>query len=316
MQVTLKHSVTTSGCCVLAAIIVANSEARADSTGKPSAGATPSSAQPAAPPAASTRSSPPGSGPREPDSDQAPTATQESVAKLDTEYRALVEAALQEFQRGNYVEARGFFTQAHRLKPNARTLRSLGMVAYELKDYAQAATYFEAALNDPRQPLGSEDRDRVEHFLGLARSLTGRYSVVVRPPGTRWTVDGEEPTLSSDGAFRLSVGKHTLMAERAGYQTEARKLDVKGGEERTIELSLVSKAVGAIDPSIARRETERDTGTSAVGITEKWWFWALVAAAVGGAAVGTYALTKGSESREAAVPGDDGIVVFALEAAP
>jgi hypothetical protein len=61
-------------------------------------------------------------------------------------YRDLVAEATREFSAGNFAEARTLFEQAHAAKPSARTLRGLGLTAYELRRYVQAVSELEAAL--------------------------------------------------------------------------------------------------------------------------------------------------------------------------
>jgi len=68
----------------------------------------------------------------------------------DAEYMEIVGEALQEFDAGAWVDARASFRHAHRLQPNARTFRGLGMVAYELREYVDAVRYLERAMLDAR----------------------------------------------------------------------------------------------------------------------------------------------------------------------
>src|SRR5690349_15250674 len=73
-------------------------------------------------------------------------AQPESAPAYPAEYERAIDSGIAEFQQGNYVEAREQFARAHALVPNARTLRSLGMVEFELRNYVDAVTYLEGAL--------------------------------------------------------------------------------------------------------------------------------------------------------------------------
>src|SRR5262245_44240118 len=65
-------------------------------------------------------------------------------------YRSAVDDAVSEFAAGRFEEARALFKRAHQLSPNARTLRGLGMTAFELRAYVQAIRELRAALADTR----------------------------------------------------------------------------------------------------------------------------------------------------------------------
>src|SRR5688572_888187 len=55
------------------------------------------------------------------------------------DYKRAVEEALKEYGLGHFEEARSLFRRAHGIYPNARTLRGLGMVEFELRHYVRAA---------------------------------------------------------------------------------------------------------------------------------------------------------------------------------
>src|SRR6188508_389327 len=71
----------------------------------------------------------------------------------DAAYRASVDEAVAEFSAGHWEEARTLFKRAHERQPNARTLRGMGMAAFEMRMYVTAIRELEAALRDARKPL-------------------------------------------------------------------------------------------------------------------------------------------------------------------
>src|SRR5262245_48073860 len=73
-------------------------------------------------------------------------------------YRAAVDEAVTEHQAWHFTEARGLFVRAHALFPNARTLKGLGMVEFELRNYHESAEYLRASLASAVKPLTSELR--------------------------------------------------------------------------------------------------------------------------------------------------------------
>src|SRR3954462_10962838 len=90
------------------------------------------------------------------------------------EYKELIRKALQEYQLGNWAEAKVFFSDAHVLFPNARTLRGLGLTTYALRDYVQAIGYFEASLRNPVQPLSPQLQAGVRELLDQALRFVAR----------------------------------------------------------------------------------------------------------------------------------------------
>src|SRR6185436_3881290 len=87
-----------------------------------------------------------------------PDAPPESV---QAQYRDVVARAVAEFDGGRWAEARSLFLQAHALWPSARTLRTLGMTSFELRNYARALEELETSLRDERRPLPDDQRRQV-----------------------------------------------------------------------------------------------------------------------------------------------------------
>lgn len=160
------------------------------------------------------------------------------VEAQSREYRRKIAQAVSEFDAGNWAEARALFTQAHALDPNARTLRGMGMCAFEMRAYAEAIETLEASLAERRRPLTRRQRRSVEALLARARSFIGVYRVHVERADATLTVDDAAPTLEADGSIVLPLGEHVFEARRDGYLTERRRVEVRGGEQLEVSLAL------------------------------------------------------------------------------
>lgn len=90
-------------------------------------------------------------------------------AQVQSEYKEVAGRAIREFEAENFVEARRLFERAHELWPSARTLRTLGMTAFDLKRYPEALSELQAALEDPRRPLVEPQREQVKALLERTR---------------------------------------------------------------------------------------------------------------------------------------------------
>ncbi len=178
-----------------------------------------------------------------PPSTTAVTATPSSDA-----YRETINAAVAEFAAEHHAEARALFRRAHAMRPNARTLRGIGMCAFELREYAEAVRALSAALIDTRRPLTEEHTAQVQAALERANAFVGRFEVTV-PSGALLFVDGASaPTeLDADGTLLLTLGTHVIETRRDSTTLGDVRVEVRGGEREP--LVLVREAVVTPTPT-------------------------------------------------------------------
>lgn len=213
---------------------------------------------------------------RSPEPVSAPEATAALPVQSSTDprgYRELVDQGLSEYGVQNYNEARALFQRAHELAPSARTHRALGMIAFELRDYAESISQLEAALASPVKKLDDKLRAATEALLKQAQGFVARIVVESKPPATRLVVDGVPQALPAGEALVLRGGEHTFELQAPGYLVERRVLQVVGGEQKTLTIVFTKQA---IHPSEAP--------------TPHWyrnpWLWTGIGVVVAGAAVG------------------------------
>jgi hypothetical protein len=154
------------------------------------------------------------------------------------EYQRTVKQALHEYDLGNFAEAKAFFTQAHAMSPNARTLRGLGMSSYELRTYVEAIGYFEQALSSTEHPLTPQMRDEVSQLLRQARTFVTKLKVTLEPSSAELRVDTRPVSRDDQGFVLLDPGVHELVAEAPARETATRSLRTEGGEELSLTISL------------------------------------------------------------------------------
>jgi hypothetical protein len=151
------------------------------------------------------------------------------------EYEQTIVQALAESQAGRFEEARVLFRRAHALYPNARTLRGIGMVAFEVRDYPDSIRNLRAALASDRRPLTEEQRAEAERLLEQAYGFVGRYDLAAVPDGARVIVDGHEAELEEDGTLILAVGAHAVQV-RTEEQSWDGRWTVRGGEQSPLPI--------------------------------------------------------------------------------
>jgi hypothetical protein len=168
-------------------------------------------------------------------------------AALTTEqqsaYYGIVTQAIAEFDAAHFEEARALFRRAHELWPSARTWRTLGMTAFELRMYPQAQAELQAALDDPRRPLDDTQREQLGALLERTRAYVGCYKLDVEPSEAELLLDGTPLRLDEVSTVVLAVGRHELLARAPGYVELRVPLEVEGGEDEARSLRLAALPV-------------------------------------------------------------------------
>jgi hypothetical protein len=174
------------------------------------------------------------------------------------EYREYVDTALREYRLGNFNEAKALFASAHALSPSARTLRGLGMCAYELRSYVEAIHWFEQSLNSSERPVTAEMRTEIEGLLRKARAFITRIRVSVEPTWAKIRVDARPAERDANGFIRIDPGNHELAIEAPHHETVMRTVRTMGGEELTLNIVLSPQREAAASV----RQSETTPGTT------------------------------------------------------
>lgn len=208
------------------------------------------------------------------------SASQAAPPEPPHAYDLAIDQALDEHERGHFEEAREHFREAHEQFPNARTLRGLGKVEFELRNYGESVRFLEAALSEQARPLGAELRTEVETLLERARAYVGEVHVAVQPGTATVSVDGVTVASGPEAALKLLVGDHVLEFRASGRLPERRQISVRGREQINVQVVLTPPDSSA-QPASALPSERRPAQPPAY---KKWWVWTTVGVAVAGAA--------------------------------
>jgi hypothetical protein len=170
------------------------------------------------------------------------------------EYRRTIDDAVTEFRSGHWEEARALFARAHELEPSARTLRGLGMTAFELRMYVQSMRELDGALRETRKPLDAGMRAAAEALIAKARGFVARVEIAPSPKDAALIIDGRHAQLEPDGRIALDAGLHVVSASADGYKPASLRFAVEGGRDQVLQLPLepllpIANQIPAIDPN-------------------------------------------------------------------
>lgn len=178
-------------------------------------------------------------------------AAQTRGSAEDAEYRSVIEEALQEFNRGNWEEASALFARAHRLNPSARTLRGMGLTAYEARRYVDAIRFLNEALGESRRPLTQAQREEVTATLERARRFVAHLRLNVGPSNAKVTINGRDVEPNSKGEVATDPGLLDVEISAEGYEPALRRVRLTAGgqEELNVQLSRVRSETEAPTPT-------------------------------------------------------------------
>jgi hypothetical protein len=204
---------------------------------------------------------------------------QDGTQDADPRYRATLKDALAEYDAGHFEEARALFRRAHEIYPNARTLRSIGMASFELRDYVAAVRALSAALSETRKALSPEQRAHAQGLLDRSRMFVDVYALRITPQDARTLVDGRTPEFESDGTLLLGFGAHNIEISKPGFVLRTLVVNVRGNEHKDLAVTLERKMLVAPRPSgednlaqgtVSGRAKRTSSGAPALGPGTAW----------------------------------------------
>jgi len=219
----------------------------------------------------------------------------------DAAYRKIIKDGVAEYEAHRFEEARNLFRRAHRISPNARTFRGIGMTSFELRDYVSAFRNLSAALRDQRKPLSAEQRQETQDLLDRSGLFVGVYTLTASPHRARVTIDGHTPEFEHDGKLLFGFGRHSLEASAQGMATRSLLIDVRGGERTNLLLTLEPvSAAGTRSESGKTDPVAIATQSPANELPKRHpeaWLWASAGAALAAGGAAAYWHLEDSELR-------------------
>jgi tetratricopeptide (TPR) repeat protein len=175
----------------------------------------------------------------------------------------LVAAGNDAWDAGEYQMALDDYSKAHDLVSAPKLYYNIGLALEQLGRTIEAAAAYESFLaeaTDARDALRADAKSK----LGALDHGLGHLVVRVHPQNAVARVDGRE---MGPAIVRVPPGTHTVTVMADGYQPDARKVTVMGGETRELEVTLSQLAAMAPEhpPVPARRFVSRPWYTDVLG---------------------------------------------------
>lgn len=209
-------------------------------------------------------------------------AQQAPTGDASSEYRQLIKQALDEFQRGNWDEAAGLFAQAHRVSPSARTLRGMGLSAFEGRRYVDSLEQLRAALLSEVNPLTPAQRQEVADTVARAEHYVAKLQLTVTPQSAEVFVNGEAvPNNGGERLILLDPGLVEIRAVSPGHQLELRQLRMISGANQHIELRLAPTSGEPLTPTAADASAHTSTSANKGSFPYTTFGWLSVGLAAG-----------------------------------
>lgn len=154
--------------------------------------------------------------------------------------------ALLAFREGNAQLNDGLFAKAAETYKGALTHWKHPAIYYNLSlalmNLDQPLEAYESMQNATTFGEGPIDKDKFEHakeYLLLLGKQIATITVACDKPGAKVSLDGKEVFIApGKHTQRVRIGRHTLVAEKTGYQARVNAPNIGPGETFSVELKL------------------------------------------------------------------------------
>ncbi len=171
------------------------------------------------------------------------TARAETPPSPVAQARTHFERAVALYEEDDYRAALIEFNRAYSLAPSFQVLFNIGQSHYQLRDYANALESLERYLAEGGDKVPRDRRSQVDGELDELRGRVARLAVTANVDGAELLLDdaplGRSPLPESAKSTLVSAGRHTVRAQKNGYATDVKTVDIAGGDEAHVAFELV-----------------------------------------------------------------------------
>lgn len=182
----------------------------------------------------------------------APAAAQDGRARARTQFNQ----GVADYDAGRYREALAAFEAAYRAAPHPAVRVNMANCFEQLGQYVEALFNYRRFLEESGANVTPEQREEVETAIARIAPKVGTLIIKVEPRTATLTIDGKEARRTPDGALQLVAGMHYIGASAPGFQPMERSVDVKGGGDTALQLTLSPEQAPVLDPELAAASDE------------------------------------------------------------
>jgi hypothetical protein len=159
----------------------------------------------------------------------------EAKAEASQHFSRGVELFQEEAYRAALVE----FQRAYEVAPDYRLLYNIAQAKLQVQDYLGAAQSYEAYLAEGGKGVPPDRRVSVEQAMTALRERIARVSIGANRDGADVFLDDQKiGTTPLQGTVLMNVGRHRLSARTRDGATDARVIDVAGGDIADVKFEL------------------------------------------------------------------------------
>ncbi len=139
------------------------------------------------------------------------------------------------------------YRQAYDLSKDPRLLFDMAVCDRDLRSYAQMQGLLVRYEKEASAEMSAEQKAEVDAALGAIHDLVGTVDLTVSEAGADVTVDTENVgTTPLAAPIVVDLGKHTLAVKKDGFEPVGRTIEIPGGNETRLSITLVRQAHAAI----------------------------------------------------------------------
>lgn len=171
---------------------------------------------------------------------------------------------------GDDKAARDLFQQAYDMTHSPRATAQLGIAYQALGRWELAEPLVERALQSPADPWINKYIEPLQKALATIKNHVARVEITGEPVGSEVTVNGSlAGHLPLPGPVTVAIGTVDIRVRAAGFQPEARKLNLIRQQYEHVFVQLDPDPTGAAVAGRAQRLQTGDTQATARGTDPK-----------------------------------------------
>jgi hypothetical protein len=134
------------------------------------------------------------------------------------------------------------YGQAYDLSRDPRLLFNMAVCARSLRAYAQMQSLLTRYVREAGAAMTAQDKADVDSALGAIRNLVGTVRLAVTEADAAVAVDGVVVgTTPLANPLIVDLGAHKLSVTKAGFQSADQAMDIQGGTEVAVAITLIAQ---------------------------------------------------------------------------